>query len=97
MQNTQKTAKNNKQWLAGIAELNAIQGLNADATKHYLFKCGLNVVLNVQKGSKEVGSKLKWQVSISADIFLWQRLKENFSRKWLMWFITSSHLALKHH
>lgn len=58
MQDIQKTAKINKQWLAGIAELSAIQGLNADVTKRYLFKCGLNVVLNMQKGSKEAGSKL---------------------------------------
>lgn len=69
MQNIQKTARNNKQWLAGIAELKAVQGLNADATKHYLLKCSLNVVLNMQKGSKEVGSKLKWQVNLPADIF----------------------------
>lgn len=44
MQNIQKTAKNNDQWLAGIAELSAIQDLNADVTKRYLFKCGLNAV-----------------------------------------------------
>lgn len=81
VQNTQKTAKNNKQLLAGIAELSAIQGLNADATKHYLFKCGLNLVLNVQKGSKEVDSKLKWQVSISADIFFVAKIKRKLSQK----------------
>lgn len=64
MQHIQKTAKNSKQWHAGIVQVNTIQGLNADV---YLFKSGLNIVLNMQKASKE--AKLNWQVSIPADIF----------------------------
>lgn len=53
-------------------QLSTIQGLNADMTKQYLFKSGLNIVLNTQKASKEAGSKLKWQVSIPADIFCYK-------------------------
>lgn len=55
--------------MLALLQLSTNQDLNTDVTKQYLFKSSLNIVLNMQKACKEADSKMKWQVSIPADIF----------------------------